>query len=312
MKIIRENRMIPVILNVSETHLPDSQESLQGLIYKAWRSFVSLRMTNTPFCIQPSFSKTFRLTLILCLLALSVVISAQNIMQIKNAQGVINSSVVIPISITNDEGFISFQCDVLLPDDFTYIPNSITLTPRSVDHVVNVTNIENNTIRILSYSLNNTAFLADSGDVATIGLTTPQYEGEFTIGINNGIIGNSESVNILDSIVNGDIAIGPIGINENNFEEDKIQCFPNPFTDIVTIQINSDNIQALKLQVFDVKGVLLSTHDVKINENESNSFSLNIHSLLGNNASNGSYFIHFAFNDGNQEYSSVKMIQFKK
>jgi len=141
-----------VILSVSE-------ESLQVLINLLRRFFTAFRMTitrlchfdsmekspeimvlaqeispysrndnkaygndNHIFCIQPSFSSISRLTLILCLSALSVVISAQNIMQIKNAQGVINSSVVIPISITNDEEFISFQCDVLLPDGFYLYP----------------------------------------------------------------------------------------------------------------------------------------------------------------------------------------------
>jgi len=296
-------------------------------VFNDWRFFTAFRMTKTP---EMSFSRydnkvsgvspygrndNIRLKSILLLFILAFIFTtttAQNIMQIKNAQGVVNSNIDIPISIANDEEFISFQCDVLLPDGFTYIPNSITLTSRSVDHVVNVTNIENNIIRILSYSLNNTAFLADSGDVATIGLTTPQNEGDYIVGINNGIIGNPESVNILDSIVNGEITLGPIGINENNFEEDKIQCFPNPIIDIVTIQINSDNIQALKLQVFDVKGVLISTHDVDIVENEPNSFCFSTNHLLGNNPSNGSYFIHFVFGDGNQQYSTVKMIQLKK
>jgi len=250
------------------------------------------------------------LSIVLMLILISTNISAQNIMQIKNAQGVINSNVVLPILIANDEEFISFQCDVLLPDGFTYVPNSITLTARSVDHVVNVTNIENNTIRVLSYSLNNTAFLADSGNVAIIGLTTPQNEGDFTIGINNGIIGNAESINILDSVVYGNITIGPIGINENDFDDNRINCFPNPFSYSITIQMDVDYPQLVNLCVYNINGRLVSIHNVYANKAGLNNFDFNSQILLGVNPSPGTYIILFNFMDIASDYKIVKKIKF--
>ncbi len=272
------------------------------------------RDDNMILCKLPLFHNGLKSILLLFLLtfALTTTSSAQNIMQINNVQGVINSTVVVPISITNDEEFISFQCDVLLPDGFTYVASSITLTPRSVDHVVNVTNIGDNTIRILSYSLNNTPFLLDSGIVANFSLATPSTEGDYIIGINNGIIGNAESVNILDSLIFGEINLAPIGISENNLLENSIHCFPVPFNETLTIQLDADFNQSVNIQIYNIKGILLSNHKLDINNAGINNFSFNTQGLLGNNPVNGLYFIQFDFQDGNQKNSIVKRIQLNK
>ena len=275
----------------------------------------------SPFCRNDNliltklllFNKGLKSILMLFLLAFILTpTSAQNTMQIDNVQGVINSTVTVPISITNDEEFISFQCDVLLPDGFNYVPGSITLTPRSTDHVVNVTNIEDNTIRILSYSLNNSVFLLDSGVVAKFSLSTPSTEGDYVVGIENGIIGNAQSINVLDSLVVGEISLVPIGVTENNLLQNKINCFPIPFKENLTIQIDVDDPQAIKLLVFDVRGTLLSNHNLEVISTGINNFSFNTYSLLGSNPTNGTYILHFSIQNKDQVYSFVKNIQFKK
>ena len=275
----------------------------------------------SPFCRNDNliltklllFNKGLKSILMLFLLAFILTpTSAQNTMQIDNVQGVINSTVAVPISITNDEEFISFQCDVLLPDGFNYVPGSITLTPRSTDHVVNVTNIEDNTIRILSYSLNNSVFLLDSGVVAKFNLSTPSTEGDYVVGIENGIIGNAQSINVLDSLVVGEISLVPIGVTENNLLQNKINCFPIPFKENLTIQIDVDDPQSIKLLVFDIKGTLLSNHNLEVISTGINNFSFNTYSLLGSNPTNGTYILHFSIQNKDQIYSTVENIQFKK
>ncbi len=314
--------------------LSANEESLYGIFNIVWRFLLVLmgwassrllsgfRMTNIPLGRNDnkvvsnlnSRYKGFQLiiSMVLILILMSTSISAQNIMQINNVHGVISSTVTVPISITNEEEFISFQCDLILPDGFVYVAGSITLTPRSVDHVVNVTNIGNNTIRLLSYSLNNTTFLLDSGVVARVSLSTPETEGDYIVGIENGIIGNAQSINILDSIVAGEITLGPIGVLENNVLEDKIKCFPNPTKESLIIQIDVDCSQLIKLKVFDLMGLQLSNLDLKLNNIGINKLSFDIQNLLGNNASNGTYIFQFSIQDKNQIYSIVKNIQYKK
>ena len=242
----------------------------------------------------------------------SVTSFAQNIMQINNSLGVINDTVSIELSIVNNQEFISFQCDILLPDGFNYIPGSVSLTSRSVDHVVNVTNIENNTIRILSYSLNNTAFLLDSGTVAKLNLTTPSSAGHYAVGINNGIIGNSESVNILDSVIGGEINLSTIGISENKFLKNKIICYPNPFSGNLSINIDADKSQLVQQYVFDIYGRLLSNHKLQISNDGINTISFTKHELLGNKPSSGTYLLYYRFLDEKKSYSVIKEIQYNK
>lgn len=340
------------ITNSNLVILNESEGSPFYLIHKVWRFFTSFRMTKKSDChfesayggekslesvpfaltISPTdlidktefqndillsgklslFNKGLKLILLvsLMLFVLTPASYAQNIMQVDDADGSINSNVTVSLSIQNDEEFISFQCDLLLPDGFKYVAGSISLTPRSVDHVVNVTNIENNIIRILSYSLNNTAFLLDSGVVARVGLSTPETEGDYSIGIENGIIGNVQSVNILDSLINGVINLGPIGIGENNILENKINCFPNPFKENLTIHFDIGNPELINLLVFDVNGTLLSNHN--LNSVGIDDLTIDSKSLLGMNASNGTYILHFSLQDKNQIYSIVKKIQLKK
>lgn len=250
--------------------------------------------------------------LIVLTFILSINASAQNILQVNSSEGLTNDTIVVPLSIINQESFISFQCDILLPDGFNYIPGSVSLTSRSVDHVVNVTSIGNNTIRMLSYSLNNTAFLLDTGIVANFSLSTPSMEGNYVIGLENAIIGNGQSENILDSIVNGQINLSPISVQENRIPENKVNCFPNPFTENITINLDVDNSQVAQLRILDLGGKSLSKHDLQIKSSGINSFVFDKHKLLGNNPPNGIYLLCFSFQDKNQSYSIVKEIQFKK
>jgi len=242
----------------------------------------------------------------------SGILFAQNIMQIRNAEGAVNSNITISLSIQNDEEFISFQCDIVLPDGFNYIPGGVSLSPRSVDHVVNVTNIENNTIRILSYSLNNTAFLLDSGVVARVVIATPANEGNYVIGLENGIIGNALSVNIIDDVNNGEVTLGPIGIMEIDVLDDKINCYPNPFNDIITIQLDKGLTQPIKLQIFNVIGLQLSDHELNIDNPKKNTLRFDKQSLFGSKPSDGTYLFQFIVQDKDQIYSIVKKIQLNK
>ncbi len=269
------------------------------------------RNDNTGLNKLSLYFKGLQSILLVVLLAFTSTTSAQNTMQINNAQGFINDTLIVSLSITNDEEFISLQCDVLLPEGFTYVPGSTTLSSRAVDHVISATNTGNNSIRILSYSLNNTPFLSDSGLIAQFSLSTPSTAGDYMLELNNGIIGNAASVNILDSLIAGEVNLTPIGFSENKPLQDKIICFPNPFSENLCIQFNVDVPKTVNMQVFDVKGRFLSERNLELNNTGTFNLNFNKHDLLGNNPAHGTYFIHFGFQQGNQNHSTVKKIHFK-
>jgi len=280
-------------------HSERSEESQSLFTTCPWRFFALLRMT-----------KSVGLTLVL-LTVLQAFTNAQNTIQVNNVQGLTNDTLCTSLSIQNSESFISFQCDVLLPVGFQYIPGSMILTSRSVDHVLNVTNMENNTLRMLSYSLNNTPFLQDSGAVVRFDLSTPTIAGQYPVELKNGIIGNAESVNILDSLVAGEISLNPIGLLENGIMESKIHCFPNPFRHNLSISLDVKGSQLILVHVFNINGTVINHFDLAIEQSGINEFVFEPTQLLGDNPSGGNYFICFGLSDENQKYIHVKKIHFK-
>lgn len=242
----------------------------------------------------------------------TIQLNAQNILQIDNTQGVINDTIVVSLSINNSEEFVSFQCDIQLPDDFNYIQGSLSLSPRAVNHIINVTNPGNNIIRIFSYSPDNTPFLLDSGTIVNLQLLTPSIAGNYILELKNGIIGNAQSVNILDSMINGTIYLNSVGLQEINISGNKINCFPNPFKESLNIQLNLDQSQNIILKVFDIRGRLLSSCNRGFTLEGINDLVFNAQELFGSKPTNGIYFIQIDTQFKNKKYSIVKKIQYEK
>lgn len=232
--------------------------------------------------------------------------SAQNILQLNKVQATANDTVQMALSVSNDSAFVSFQCDVILPAGFQYVPNSIQLTKRGTDHVVSASVADSNSLRIIAYSPNNTAFLNDTGNVAFFRATTPADNGTYPVPVKNAILGNSRSQNVLDSLVNGEIILSPLGIPENDLSKDEIQCFPNPFHQNIILQFKKE-AKPEKLEVFDTKGILLITHHLT----EAGRYVFSATRLLGKNPVSGNYFVRFSFMTNNRKYTVVKKIQFQ-
>ena len=163
------------------------------------------------------------------------VLYSQNIMQINDTSAYTNDTVVLTVEIMNEVPFISFQFDVIMPENFNYIPNTTVLTNRSLDHIVNVTEISDHHLRILSYSLNNSTFLGNSGPVTKFSLKTGNPEGIFDMQLQQVIIGDSLSQNIVDSIINGTVTIYLSDIKHLVNPVNNVLMYPNPCNDILNI-----------------------------------------------------------------------------
>jgi len=115
---------------------------------------------------------------------------------------------VLNIQINNDDQFLAFQLEFVIPDAFMFIPGSVELNPlRISDHIVEYQYLSGNTLRILSYSPTNEYFLGDTGTVASFQLLAGTAPGTYDINIINPIIGNYNSENILTGSVNGQILL---------------------------------------------------------------------------------------------------------
>ena len=117
-------------------------------------------------------------------------IFAVNEIHIGSGQGVSNSEITIPVSISNMESFSGFQFDVTLPIDVSYVDNSTVFSSRSEDHAIVANMINSNTLRFVSYSGSNTNFSENDGEVFSFKIIPNINSGTYSLPITNPIISN--------------------------------------------------------------------------------------------------------------------------
>lgn len=103
---------------------------------------------------------------------------------IHDATGPAGEDILIDVEIINI-GFqiVAFQADIILPEGFGYVPGSAFLNPlRSAGHLFNANVLPGtNTLRMIAFSLTNTAFNGNSGNIASFTLTTPDIPGTYML-----------------------------------------------------------------------------------------------------------------------------------
>ncbi len=209
------------------------------------------------------FKKQLLLLALLIVLTINMAISQNNILKVIGGETYTNDSVEISIDIDNDNSFISFQCDILLPTTMQYIEGSAMLTERSQDHVLNTSVLQNNRLRLFSYSLNNKKFLSNSGTVATLKINSGDLEGIYELIVENAIIGDSASNNIITDSVNGTVNVSPAGIFERKIHHDLgFLISPNPYHQSFNLHVELKEYAELTIKLISVdgKGIILNKH----------------------------------------------------
>lgn len=120
----------------------------------------------------------------------------------------LQDTVNIYISAENYEPFVAFQFDIAYPLFSTCLVNSISFTGREQDHILFVNQVSANKIRVFAYSLSQSVFLGNTGEILKIPLVVNASSyGSFPLIISEAIMGNSSSQNILYSSSNGTLNI---------------------------------------------------------------------------------------------------------
>ena len=141
---------------------------------------------------------------------ITLVTAAQgdNILIIQDVEADAGDIITIALEIQNDDPFAGFNCDIYIPEGFTYIEESAQLH-RHVNHVLVFTILEGNIARMMAYSLPVTAFEGNEGVVLTMDFQSPDTGGEFPLEFrmtpSPPVIANLNAENILTGTVNGTI-----------------------------------------------------------------------------------------------------------
>jgi len=189
-------------------------------------------------------------------------IRGDNVMQISAYQSVMNDTLNLELEIENSEPFISFQCDLLIPSNFSYISSSAVLSERATDHLLIESSINSNRIRVFSYSNSNSQFHGNDSAVLSFKIFTGTMAGDFTVEILEAIIGNVQSQNILNGVSNGSVMIVSSGISNVSSCLDKVKIFPNPFVDKLYFEANITEPVGVMLNIYKMDGTKIKIVDL--------------------------------------------------
>ena len=165
-------------------------------------------------------------------------IFAVNEIYIGSGQGVSNSEITIPVTISNMEPFSAFQFDVTLPNDVIYSENSTVFSSRSQDHVITASIINTNTIRFVSYSGTNTNFTGNDGEVFSFKIIPNITSGTYNLPITDAIISNEDLVDITSDVYNGSFTINAPSLSTSV----QVVDYGNiPITEVQTTNITLTN-----------------------------------------------------------------------
>jgi len=165
-------------------------------------------------------------------------IYAVNEIYIGSGEGEINTAISIPVSIPNMEQFSGFQLDITLPDNISYVENSIELSSRASDHLIAASLVNSNILRIVSYSNTNSFFSGNSGEVFSFDLIPNVSSGTYPLVISNSFISNPTLGNIISDIFNGSITINSptLSTNVQNIDYGRV-----PITEVQSTAITLQN-----------------------------------------------------------------------
>ncbi len=114
----------------------------------------------------------------------------------------------VDIVVDNLETFTGFQFDLNYTDSLTCLTNLIQLGPRGGNHVIQVNELDSNTIRLFAYSLSQTEFTGYNGTIVRIPFVGDSaIYGPIPMALDSALLGDSLSQNILWGIVNDSIII---------------------------------------------------------------------------------------------------------
>ena len=147
----------------------------------------------------------FNVFLVLLLIA-EIKSQARNTISTGNYELAANETGTIEISVSNDEQFSAFQFDFIIPEQFSLVDGTVSLTTRENGHDFSWELLEGNVLRIIAFSVNEYSFAGSSGAVVQFDITADTKPGDYPLSLQDVIIA-SGGVDILDDIIQENITL---------------------------------------------------------------------------------------------------------
>ncbi len=255
------------------------------------------------------FCKQIHIIILGLVLLCFTTVMAENWMTLSSDTVHPGDTVFMSISITNDDPFVAFQCDVMLPESMEYLENSALLTERSDDHMLIATLMEGNCLRIIVFSGTNSFFAGNYGDVVTIEINVGNVIGGFPLNLENVIIANESSQNICTGVTNGFIEVLFITGYREVEEIFKPRVFPNPFTTNLGLELFMNQAGSVRIIIMDLQGRIIY-QETKENRLLAGKHIVQVTDLILPNmlSQKGTYLFKVIIKTGNEVNNFVQLI----
>jgi hypothetical protein len=135
-------------------------------------------------------------------------VSATNVLKIGSWSVQPATEFIVQIEADNSDPFVAFQADIPIPAGFTYKENSAQLNVTRISgHSLSASLLAGNVLRLIGFSVSNTAFSGTSGVLVSFALKSGTVPSSYPLALNQAMIGDSQSNNILTSTVNGSVTV---------------------------------------------------------------------------------------------------------
>ncbi|HOD54864.1 MAG TPA: choice-of-anchor D domain-containing protein [Candidatus Cloacimonadota bacterium] len=192
----------------------------------------------------------YKLILLLWLSATISFLCADNVMQVSSQNASAFQTISVSLNIQNSDSFSAFQTDIVMAQGISYVANSVLLSNRSNGHVLSASLLQNNVLRIFAYSLNNALFSGNSGAVLSFQIQTNGQPGSYALSLQNSIIANVNSVNILNQAISGEVLVIAPNINSNSMSLDfnEIPLLANQEMELIIFNTGNSQLDISNIQ----------------------------------------------------------------
>lgn len=149
-----------------------------------------------------------KITILFFILVQCILLQAQNTLKIGQYQVLPNTNFVVQLIAENTDPFVAFQVDIPIPIGFKYVDGSAILNASRISgHALTASLLTGNVLRLIGYSVGNVAFSGNSGALVNFTLTSGAAPATYALVLNQPMLGNSQSTNILSGSENGSVTV---------------------------------------------------------------------------------------------------------
>ena len=135
---------------------------------------------------------------------------AQNTVIIASESVAVDTGFSLAIDIENTDAIAAFQFDITYSGNAIDLGSGHSLTARASTHIISASNIDDNTIRVLAYSTNNTTIASGTGTVLNLNLVSKNEPGTYAMQISDIVLSDANGAALTNSGTNGQvIVLGP-------------------------------------------------------------------------------------------------------